>query len=222
MIVREEKHRNGQAQESQHRDLCVYFQDHDHHSRKTLKWTRRWLTAWWSWGSGGSLGRKNIVVDEQEIDSPKGGLSGGDTTMLFFAITIIIIVIIVIIILIVMMLSCRERHNNNILIWPKLYPHFLTHDFGPFLCSEPRIMDFWPVGPDTRWVLDDKLWTLVDGPSTLDLKSLTIWTFSVRQWASEFGPWTLNPGTCILDLGPWSFQNTRVWTRGGSNDERGK
>ena len=37
------------------------------------------------------MGRKNIVVDEQEIDSPRGGLSGGDTTMLFFDIVIIVI-----------------------------------------------------------------------------------------------------------------------------------
>ena len=42
------------------------------------------------------MGRKNIVVDEQEIDSPRGGLSGGDTTMLFFDIVIIVFVIIVI------------------------------------------------------------------------------------------------------------------------------
>ena len=205
MIVREEKHCNGLAQESQHCDLRVYFQDHDHHSRKTLKWTRRWLTAWWSWRSGGSLGRKNIVVDEQEIDSPKGGLSGGDTTMLFFAITIIIIVIIVIIILIVMMLSCRERHNNNILIWPKLYPHFLTHDFGPFLCSEPRIMDFWPVGPDTRWVLDDNLWTLVHGHSTLDLKPLVIWTLDLQRKTMSLRIWTLNPELWNLKSVPRSF-----------------
>ena len=34
-------------------------------------------------------------MDEQEIDSPRGGLSGGDTTMLFFDIVIITCVAII-------------------------------------------------------------------------------------------------------------------------------